>query len=258
METNLTFFLHRDSPLHRLAPVTKLLAVFTLVFMAFISPFDLLPTFLFLFVILLLALWGKIGGAFIKLFVKILLPAIVFLFIMQSVFYPHGQTLLFRIWVLTVTRESVLFGYLISTRVTVMVSSFIIFLLSTHPSDLMMDLCTRGVPSMLSYIITTSLQIIPQMRIKAQSIIDAQRSRGLETEGRLINRIKALVPLVRPLILGSLVDVEERTIAVEARGFSCPGKKTHLKEIQEIPAEKYIRWFFLLLIIMTVGSHLWR
>ena len=258
MENNLTFFLLKDSPLHRLTPFTKLLGVFTLIIMAFISPFYFLPTGLLLLVILPVAVWGHIGRSFGQLFLRILLPAIGFLFVMQSVFYPGGHTVLFSFWFLSVTKESVTFAYLISTRVAVMVSAFILFLLSTHPGDLMIDLCARGVPSMLSYVITTSLQIIPQMRIKSQSIIDAQRSRGLETEGHLQNRIRALIPLVRPLILGSLVDVEERTIAVEARGFASPNQKTHLKEIHDTSAERVARWLFLVFLLLTIGSRLWR
>jgi energy-coupling factor transport system permease protein len=258
MENKLTFFEPKDSPLHRLTPFTKLMGVFTLIFMTFISPFYYLPTGLLFLVILPIALWGRIGRSFGQLFLRILLPVIGFLFVMQSFFAPGGHTILFTIWFLTVTREGVIFAYLISTRVAVMVSAFIVFLLSAHPSDLMTDLCNRGVPSMLSYVITTSLQIIPQMRIKAQSIIDAQHSRGLETEGRLKNRILALVPLVRPLVLGSLVDVEERTIAVEARGFASPDKKTHIKQIRDTTTDRVIRWFFLVLILLTIGSRLWR
>ena len=185
MENSLTFYLPKDSPLHRLTPTTKLLAVVTIIMMAFLSPYYWLPTCLFLFLIIPISVWGQIGRPFWRLFSRILLPAIVFLFIMQSFFYPGGKTEIFHIAFLSVEQESVIYGYLISSRIAVMVSAFILFLLSTHPGDLMVDLTSRGVPSMFSYIITTSLQIIPQMRMRAYSIIDAQRSRGLETEGPL-------------------------------------------------------------------------
>ena len=62
-------------------------------------------------------------------------------------------------------------------RIIVMVSSFTLFLLTTHPSELMSDLTRRGLPGQFAYVIISTLQIIPQMQAKAQTIIAAQRSR---------------------------------------------------------------------------------
>ena len=257
MHNQLSFYIDRCSSLHRLTPVTKLVVVLTILVVAFVGPGLFLPSALLVFVIFPAALWGKIWKPFISLFLRMVLPAISFLFIMQSIFYHQGKTSIFDFWVLSVTEEGVQFAYLISTRIAVMVSSFVVFLLSTHTGDLMVDLVKRGIPSMISYIITSSLQIIPQMRIRAYAILDAQKSRGLETEGRLINRIRSLIPLVRPLVFGSLVDVEERTIAIEARGFTYPGKKTSIKEINDTSNERLFRWFCLVIIILTIGSRIW-
>jgi len=66
-----------------------------------------------------------------------------------------------------------------------------------------------------------------------------------------------LLPLVGPLIFGSLVDVEERAIAIEARGFNLPGRKTSLVEIQDSRAQAWFRWFLLALILLALGIRLW-
>jgi len=84
----------------------------------------------------------------------------------------------------------------------------------------MSDLTRRGLPPQFAYVIISTLQILPQMQAKAQTIIAAQRSRGLDTESSFAKRVGALVPLVGPLVFGSLVEVEERAIAIEARGFT--------------------------------------
>ena len=110
-------------------------------------------------------------------------------------------------------------------------------MLSTHPSTLMTALTQRGLPPSLTYIIVSTLQIIPQMQLKASTIIDAQRSRGLETQGGLHRRVSALLPLVGPLVFGSLVDVEERAIAIEARAFKAKRTKTSLIEIPDSPGK---------------------
>lgn len=253
----MTFFEDRDSPLHRLNPLTKLLLVVTNIVVAFVSPWYWTATLMFIFVVIPLSLWGKITKSFLKALLRLLLPAVVFLFVMQSFFYPGGQEVIFRVWFLSVTVEAVKVGYLISTRILVMVSSFILILLSTHPSMLMSDLVQRGLPSVLAYVITSTLQIIPQMRIKADLIIDAQRSRGLETEGKIIARIRALVPLVRPLIFGALVDVEERTIAIEARAFTSSLKKTSLVEIPDSSLEMFSRWIMVGFWIIVIGWRVW-
>ena len=138
-----------------------------------------------------------------------------------------------------------------------MVSSFLLLLLTTHPSTLMNDLARRGVPPALSYIITSTLQIIPVMRAKASTILDAQRSRGLDTRGNLIARSRSLLPLVGPLIFGSLVDVEERAIAIEARGFNLPGRKTSLVEVHDSRAEAWFRLGMLVLILLALGIRIW-
>jgi energy-coupling factor transport system permease protein len=121
----------------------------------------------------------------------------------------------------------------------------------------MSDLTRRGVSGNLSYVITSSLQIIPQMQVKAETIIDAQRSRGLETTGNVFKRGRALIPLVGPLVFGSLVEVEERAIAIEARAFTSPLKKTSLREIPDRPAERAARWLFIGVIIIAIGLRIW-
>jgi energy-coupling factor transport system permease protein len=138
-----------------------------------------------------------------------------------------------------------------------MVSSFTLFLLTTHPSELMSDLTRRGLPGQFAYVIISTLQIIPQMQAKADTIIAAQRSRGLDTQSTFRKRVGALVPLVGPLVFGSLVEVEERAIAIEARGFTSTRAKTSLYEIPDSGLDKVLRWGLILLIVLSIASRIW-
>lgn len=257
MRQRLSFYIDRDSFLHRLNPLTKLALVFMLVVLSFLGLSFWLPTIIFLFVIIPLSFLGKISREFFSATVKLLLPVVGFLFVMQAFFHPDGSTEIFSIWIFDVTVESLRFAYLTASRILTMVASFLILLLTTHPSDLMGDLTRRGVSGNLSYVITSTLQIIPQMQIKAGTIVDAQKSRGLETSGNVINRVRALVPLVGPLVFGSLVEVEERAIAIEARAFTSPLKKTSLREIPDRSGERVARWLFLAVVIVAIGIRLW-
>jgi energy-coupling factor transport system permease protein len=68
--------------------------------------------------------------------------------------------------------------------------------------------------------------MVPRMQAKAGRILDAQRARGLRTRGGPLNRIRSLIPLVAPLVIGSLVDARDRALALEARGFGSSGQRT--------------------------------
>jgi energy-coupling factor transport system permease protein len=138
-----------------------------------------------------------------------------------------------------------------------MISAFTLFLLTTHPSELMSDLTRRGLPPQFAYVIISTLQILPQMQAKAQTIIAAQRSRGLDTESTFFKRAGSVVPLVGPLVFGSLVEVEERAIAIEARGFTSKSTKTSLHEIPDRISDKIIRWALILLVLLSIVLKIW-
>jgi energy-coupling factor transport system permease protein len=257
MTTDLTFYIDRDSQLHRLNPLTKLVMVFTFIMLAFLGPGFWLPTLLILGAIIPLSFLGKIHREYFNATKRLLFPVVGFLFAMQSVFHPDDSRILFQLWFLDVSMGSVRYAYLTASRIFVMVSSFILLLLSTHPSILMSDLTRRGLSGSFAYVITSTLQILPQMRTKANTIIDAQRSRGLDTEGGYRQRVRALLPLVGPLVFGSLVEVEERAIAIEARAFTSPLPKTFLHDIPDTRFDKMTRWTCMVLILVALGSNLW-
>ena len=60
---------------------------------------------------------------------------------------------------------------------------------------------------------------------RASVIAGAQRARGLDTEGSVRARLRGVLPLVGPVILSSLTEVEERSLALEVRAFGRPGRR---------------------------------
>lgn len=257
MHERLSFHIKRDSFLHRLNPLTKLILVLSLVIIAFLSPWYWTPHILAILVIPLLSLTGRVSREFFRAALRLILPAATFLFLMQAFFQPIGKEIIFKFYFLDVTRESFLFALSNAMRIFVMVSAFTLFLLTTHPSELMTDLTRRGLPSQFAYVIISTLQIIPQVQAKSLTIISAQRSRGLDTEGGFFKRAGALVPLIGPLVFGSLVEVEERAIAIEARGFTSKNPKTSLYEIPDSSFDKFLRWVLILLVLLSIALKIW-
>jgi energy-coupling factor transport system permease protein len=72
---------------------------------------------------------------------------------------------------------------------------------------------------------------------KANRILDAQQARGLRAGGSFGARGRAIVPLLGPLIIGSLIDVRERTLALEARAFGAAGPRTAYRAIPMRPVD---------------------
>ena len=255
MTLNRSFFVPIQSPLHRLNPLTKLTFVFAIILPAFLSlpwlaPVIAIPVILAVFV-------GRVQKQYIGLLFKLILPTILFMFIMQSVFLPGGETIIFKIGRFDVALETMQRAFLTVSRIFVMISSFALLLLTTHPSELMSDLTRRGLPPQFAYVIISTLQILPQMQAKAQTIIAAQRSRGLDTESSFFKRVGAVVPLVGPLVFGSLVEVEERAIAIESRGFTSTSTKTSLRDVPDSTMDKIIRWVLVILVILSLILRIW-
>jgi energy-coupling factor transport system permease protein len=176
---------------------------------------------------------GKVFREFSVTALRLILPAAGFLFLMQAFFQPVGTDVIFKFYFLDVTQESLMFAFRNAMRVFVMVSAFTLFLVTTHPSELMSDLTRRGSLVSSAYVIISTLQILPQIIAKHRPSSAAQRSRGLDTESSFLKRTGSLIPLVGPLVFGSLMEVEERAIAIEARGFTSKHVKTSLHEIPD-------------------------
>jgi len=252
MHERLSFYIYRNSYLHRLNPLTKLTLVLALILLSFFSPWYWTPHVLVLFAITPFSFFGKVAREYFRTALRLILPAASFLFLMQSFFQPIGDVIIFKFYFLDITRESLMFAFQNATRIIVMVSAFTLFLLTTHPSELMSDLTRRGLPPQFAYVIISTLQILPQMQAKAQTIIAAQQSRGLDTESTFLKRVGSVLPLVSPLVFGSLVEVEERAIAIEARGFTSKKVKTSLHEIPDSKLDQVIRWGLVILVVVSI------
>lgn len=257
MHERLSYYVKRDSLLHRLNPLTKFVLALGIIIVAFATAWLWISPLLLILCIVPLSFAGKVSREYFSSVFRLILPAVAFIFVMQAFFQPGGQTVIFKIWLLDVTRESFLFAFRISMRIAVMISAFTLFLLTTHPSELMTDLTNRGLPGQFAYVIISTLQIVPQMQAKAQTIISAQRARGLDTESSFIKRAGAVVPLAGPLVFGSLIEVEERAIAIEARGFTSTQVKTSLHEVPDTSVDKTIRRIIVVIVILSLVSRIW-
>jgi energy-coupling factor transporter transmembrane protein EcfT len=206
----------------------------------------------FALVLLPFAVWGRVAGPLLGALWKIVLPFAVSVFLIQGLFWTAG-TPIASLGPLSLKQEGIEFAVASTGRIALVMGSFLLLSLATRPDDLMIALSQRGMPHTVTYILLASIQIVPSFQARAGAIMDAQRSRGLETEGSLRQRVKALLPLVEPLILGSIIAIDERAIALEARAFSRQGSKTFLRVVSDSRQDRFVRWAFLAgILIMAI------
>ncbi len=244
-----SLFLARPSGVHALNPLTKLTLALGAVVAA--AALETLPAVLAVYVLILipLAAWGRVLPSFLRTCARVVWPFALSLFPIQG-FFAQGTHVLLTLGPFSLKAEGLWIAAILTSRLLVGLGAATLLMLTTRPDHLMQSLVQRGLPGQLAYIVVTALQIIPGFQARAQSILDSQRSRGLETEGGLVRRVRALAPLVSPLLLGSLMDLEERAIALEARAFSRQGKKTSWTELRDGRAEPAAR---ILLVVLMLG-----
>ena len=92
----------------------------------------------------------------------------------------------------------------------------------------------------------------PQMTGTMNTISDAQRSRGMETEGSLLTRAKAFLPLISPVVMSALTSTRERAIALEVRGFGGSAKKTYLYSHPYSKADQVLKALSILAVVVTL------
>ena len=178
------------------------------------------------------------------------LPIAISALLVNLFFYPGGQSVLFKLGPITATAEGLAFAVEILARIAALSGAITLYYLTTKPSELVLDLERRGVPPRLAFVANASVQTVPAMADRAQIIIDAQRARGLDTEGGVLNRLRGIVPIVGPVILGSIAEVEERSMILEARAFTRPGRRSLLWSPPDSHAQRLARW---LLVVGLVG-----
>lgn len=165
---------------------------------------------------------------------------------------PGATEVLFRIGPLTATAEGLRFAIEVLLRILAITGAVTLFYLTTAPSALVLDLERRGVSPRVAFVALASVQTVPAMVERVVTITAAQRARGLDTEGSIWRRLRGVVPLAGPVLLGSISEVEERTMALEARGFTRPGSRTLLWWPPDSLLQRLARWLLLLAVPLLI------
>ncbi len=155
-----------------------------------------------------------------------------------------------------VTREGVDFAGQMLVRLFAISTAIGLFSLTTDPRAFVFDLERRGLSPRFAFVAAATVEAVPAMVTRAGVIAAAQRSRGLDTEGSLRARLRGVLPLVGPVILSSLTEVEERSLALEVRAFGRPGVRHLLWWPPDTAVERVARWLIVAALLVLVAVRL--
>lgn len=215
-----------NSLLHRLDPRTKILAVVLYIVALFLAKHFF--TYAIMFCVLALSI--SLSHVPLKSLFRGMKP-VVFILIFTAVlnlFYTPGEHVLFHFWILTVTMEGVVNAFFMVIRILMLIAGTFLLTYTTSPI-----LLTDGLESLLgplkkikvpvhelSMMMSIALRFIPTLIEETDKIMSAQRARGADFEsGNLLQRAKALIPLLVPLFVSAFRRADELATAMECRCY---------------------------------------
>ncbi len=228
-----------DSLIHRLDPRTKLIATVALIAIVFVvqgfAGFALIAAF-----VLACAASTKIHLKFLFKGLKPLLFIILFTFIL-NLFFQTGGTPLVVLGPVKITDMGLRMASFMAVRLILLVVCSQLLTLTTSPIALTDGLETLFRPLQaihfpaheIAMMMSIALRFIPTLMDEADKIMKAQKARGANFEtGSLIQRARAMIPLLVPLFVGAFRRAEELALAMDARCYRGGAGRTRMKQLK--------------------------
>ncbi len=225
-----------NSTIHRLDPRTKLIALIVYIVALFSAGNWLSYGLVFLF----LAVCIAVSRIPVKAFVHGLKPLLVILIFtgILNLFFTPGETVLVTFWRITLTLEGITRAIFMMARILLLISGTFLLTYTTSPISL-----TDGLESLLSplkklrlpvhelsMMMCIALRFIPTLVEETDKIMSAQKARGADFEnGSLMQRLKALVPILVPLFISAFRRADELATAMECRCYHGGEGRTKMK-----------------------------
>ncbi len=232
-------FFPGDSFLHKLDPRMKLLLTFALIVILFVSRGFLGFGLIFVFI----AAATIASGIKPKIMLHGLKPIffiVIFTFVLNLFFQGTGNEI-FRLGFLKITDDGLRTALFLAVRLIMLVFCTQLLTLTTSPISL-----TDGLESLMkplkaihfpvheiAMMMSIALRFIPTLMEETNKIMKAQTARGADFEsGNLIQRAKAMVPLLVPLFVSAFRRADELALAMEARCYRGGDGRTKLRKLR--------------------------
>lgn len=253
--------IHKENKLAGLHPGTKLFTVIMYSVCTFIlssihltkAKLSLLIIPWFLVVLILCAASGVMKKSVKAL--KTVATIALIIFLVQTFIVPGGEVL-FRFGFLRICQKGLKTAVSLSFLIMDIAGIFVWLFQTTENKEIARALEESGLNYKTAYVFTSSLQMINILSGNSKTIMNAQRARGVETEGNLMVRAKAFFPTLVPLVLGAVIGSEERVLTLEARGFSMQGEKTHLFNLEKSGLEGTVKAVCIIVTVLLIAGRI--
>lgn len=227
-----------DSILHRLDPRTKIFGMLAIMVALFVVNqwFGLVYAGV---VVMAILLASKVPLKFYFRGIRPLLFILVFTALIQIFFTPG--TVLWQWKFLHITAEGIRMAVFLCVRLILLVMTTSVLTLTTTPivltdavENLLSPFKRIGLPAHeLAMMMTIALRFIPLLIDETDKIMKAQAARGASfDEGGLMDRARALLPILVPLFLSAINRANELAMAMEARCYHGGEGRTRLHELR--------------------------
>lgn len=225
-----------NSVIHRMDPRTKLVMLVGYVIALFLAGGPVSYGLLLLFLLTCIRISQIPGKAFLR-GMKPLVFILVFTGVL-NLFFTQGETKLLSFWIITITLEGIVRSFYMMARILMLISGTFLLTYTTSPisltdalESLLNPLKKIRVPvHELAMMMCIALRFIPTLIEETDKIMSAQKARGADFEnGKLTDRVKALVPILVPLFISAFRRADELATAMECRCYHGGDGRTKLK-----------------------------
>lgn len=253
-------YLPLDSPIHKLDPRAKIMAMLLLLITIFFPAGWIGYGVIFVSVSVVIIL-SKLSVSFIWKAMKPMFFMLFFLLVINALVLKTG-TVLFTIGSWSLYSDAVFQTLYIAVRLLLMIMITTCLTATTKPlemtlgiEDLLSPFQKIGLPSHeIAMLISIALRFIPDLIDETARIIKAQESRGVDMkEGKLMERVMAILSLIVPLFVSAFQRAEDLANAMEARGYAPGLPRTRYKQLEM----KKQDWFLLACCAVLMGVIIW-
>ncbi len=253
-------YLPLDSPIHKLDPRAKIMAMLLLLITIFFPAGWIGYGVIFVCVSVVIIL-SKLSVSFIWKAMKPMLFMLFFLLVINALVLKTG-TVLFTIGNWSLYSDAIFQTLYIAVRLLLMIMITTCLTATTKPlemtlgiEDLLSPFQKIGLPSHeIAMLISIALRFIPDLIDETARIIKAQESRGVDMkEGKLMERVMAILSLIVPLFVSAFQRAEDLANAMEARGYAPGLPRTRYKQLEM----KKQDWFLLACCGVLMGVIIW-
>jgi energy-coupling factor transport system permease protein len=235
---------YRASLMNRIYPLVKLVWVFVVAIGLFIYKSPISGAVMFISVLLLATIAGKIPLKQILGSSKIILMLGILLMVFHF-FADPGNTLL-KIGPLSVTDNGLYQGPIFFFRLSVVVLASFVLIWTTDTRDLMVSLTKAGIPYRGAFAVFLALRFLPLIQREVDAVRAAHSIRGKSSSSGLVHRFKLWQRYIFTILINGLRKAETTATSLECRAFGLYPTRTYLKDIQFNP------WDLLLLVVTVV------